>query len=30
VKKAMGKTKDPVTQYHLKFIYEKLEENQKS
>lgn len=29
VKKAMSKTKDPVTQYHLRFIHEKLEENLK-
>jgi hypothetical protein len=29
VKKALNKTKDPVTQYHLRFIHEKLEENLK-
>ncbi|HEY0743962.1 MAG TPA: zinc-dependent metalloprotease [Chryseosolibacter sp.] len=29
VKKAIGKTKDPVTLYHLRFIHEKLEENLK-
>jgi hypothetical protein len=29
VKKAMAKTKDPVTQYHLRFIYERLDENLK-
>jgi hypothetical protein len=27
VKKAISKTKDPVTLYHLRFIHEKLEEN---
>jgi hypothetical protein len=30
VKKGMAKTKDPVTQYHLRFIHEKLQENLKS
>ncbi len=27
VKKAMQRTKDPVTEYHLRYIYERLEEN---
>jgi hypothetical protein len=30
IKKAMGRTKDSVSQYHLKFIYERLEDEIKA